>query len=97
MMPPNEKSTKTLFRAREEGVSLGVGEGNLILRCIPRFVPFLAIQILNFNTFGGFQKDESFLGVGLGGGMMILWIFKGAFAKPVYVWEVFLNILGLFS
>ena len=29
--------------------------------------------------------------------MMILWIFKGAFAKPVYVWEVFLNILGLFS
>ena len=34
--------------------------------------PFFVVQILNFNIFGGFQKDEHFLGGGgsTGLGMM---------------------------
>ena len=76
MMPPKEKSTKTLQRAGEEGVSLGVGGGTLILLYIRRLGPFLGVQILNFNILGGFQKDE-ILGDGGWRGMMKLWIFKG--------------------
>ena len=57
MMPPKEKSAKTLQRAREEGVRPSVGEGTLVLPYIRRLGAFLGVQILNSNIFGGFQKD----------------------------------------
>ena len=84
MMPPKGKSSITLQRAGEEGVSLWCwGEGSLILSHIRRLGPFLGVQILNFNIFGGrgVQKDVYlfFLFFLWGGGgvgdMMTLWAF----------------------
>ena len=43
----------------------------LIFSCICRLGSFFGVQILNFNIFGGFQKNEYFWG------MKILWIFFG--------------------
>ena len=40
----------------------GGGEVTLILSYIHRLVPFLGVQILNFNIFVDFQKNEYFLG-----------------------------------
>ena len=62
MMAPKGKSSITLQRAGEEGVSpWGWGEGTLILSDIRRLGPFLGVQIFNFNIFlggRGVQKDE---------------------------------------
>ena len=41
----------------------GGGGGTLILSHIRRPGLFFGVQILNFNIFGGFQKNEYFLGV----------------------------------
>ena len=40
---------------------------------IRRLSPFFGFKILNFNIFGGFQKNEYFWG-----GNEILWIFLGS-------------------
>ena len=50
--------------------SPGVGGGTLIFSHISGSAYFFGFKILNFNIFGGFQKNEYFLG-----GMKILWIF----------------------
>ena len=80
MMPPKEKSTKTLQRAGKEGVSPGLG-GTLTLPYIRRLGPFLGVQVLNFNIFGGFQADVFFGGVEVGGYDETVDIL-GAFGKP---------------
>ena len=56
MMPPKGKSSITLQRAGEEGVSPWGGEGTLILSDIRRLGPFFGVQILNFFGGGGFRK-----------------------------------------
>ena len=74
MMPPKEKSTKTLQREREEGVSPGVGEGTLILPYIlPDLGHFFRVQILDFNIFWGFRKMNIFRVGGGGGGGLAGW------------------------
>ena len=40
---------------------------------------FLGFKILNFNIFGGFQRNDYF------GGMKILWIFFGVITKLDYI------------
>ena len=102
MMPPKGKSSITLQRAGEEGVSPRCwGEGSLILSDIRRLGPFLGVQILNFNIFlltgREVQKDVYlfFLFFFFGGGagdMMTLWAFWGAIAKLDYFWALFLNL-----
>ena len=85
-MPPKGKSSITLQRVGEEGVSpWGFGEGTLILSDIRWLRPFLGVQILNFNIFWGegVQKDEYLFIYFLGGGgdMMTLWTFLGCHRK----------------
>ena len=110
MVQPKGKSTKTLQRAGEEGVSPGGfgGEGTLILSYICRLGPFLGVQILKFNILGaGFRKMNIFVCVcgmrGRGGhdeteDICFLFFFGGggAIAKLDYFWELFLNILWLY-
>ena len=50
----------------------------------------MGFKILNFNIFGGFQKNEYFLG------MMILWIFFWGHHKIGLVFGSFLCILCFF-
>ena len=40
----------------------GGGGGTRIFSHVRRLGPFLGFKILNFNIFGGFQKNEYFLG-----------------------------------
>ena len=40
-----------------------MGGGTLIFSYIRRLGPFFGLKILNFNIFGGFQKNEYFWGV----------------------------------
>ena len=72
MMPPKGKSSITLQREGEEGVSpWRWGEGTLILSDIRRRGPFLGVQILNLYIFGGrgVRKDKYlFILLFLGGG-----------------------------
>ena len=53
-----------------------MGVGTLIFSHIRRLGHFFGFKILNFNIFGGFQKNEFFWG-----GMKILWIFWGVITK----------------
>ena len=55
------------------------GGGTLIFTYIRRLGSFLGFKILNFNIFGGVQKNEYFCG------MKILWIFLGAITKLDYI------------
>ena len=41
---------------------------------------FFVFKIVNFNIFGGFQKNLYFLG-----GMKVLWIFFGVITKLDYI------------
>ena len=75
--------------AGEEGVSpvdWGGGENTLILPYIRRLGPFLGVQILNFNIWGGIQKDN-FWGWGYdesvdnGQGASQNWTFGGIISK----------------
>ena len=52
-MQPKGKSTKTLQRAGEEGVSPGVGEGTLILPYKRRFGPFKGFKLNLISIFLG--------------------------------------------
>ena len=45
-----------------QGWGGGGGGGTLIFSYIPRLWSFFGVQNLNFNIFGGFQKNEYFLG-----------------------------------
>ena len=52
-----------------------MGEVTLIPPYTCRLGPFLGVQILNFNIFGGFQKADFFNwggGVGVGGGGVMM-------------------------
>ena len=64
-MQPKGKSTKTLQRAGEEGVSPGVGEGTLILPYKRRFGPFKGFKLNFISIVWAFQIHDFFL---LGGG-----------------------------
>ena len=46
-----------------QGGGGGGGGGTLIFSHIRRLGLFFGFKILNFNIFGGFQKNEYFLGV----------------------------------
>ena len=59
-MQPKGKSTKTLQRAGEEGVSPGVGEGTLILPYIRRLGPFKGFKLNLISTFLGLFRNMSF-------------------------------------
>ena len=68
-----------------------LGEGTLILSDIRRLGPFLGVQILNF--WGrGVQKDDFFLGGGVGD-MMTLWAFLGGHRKT----GLFLGVISKFK
>ena len=58
-----------------------MGEGTLILPYIRRLGPFLGVQMLNFNIFEGFQKDEYFGGDGGARGYDETWILLGGLCK----------------
>ena len=50
------------FITSRRGLCSGVGGGTLIFSYIRRLVSFYLVQILNFNIFGGFQKNKYFFG-----------------------------------
>ena len=50
------------FRGLPPGGGGGGGEDTLIFSCIRRAGSFFWVQILNFNTFLGFQKNKYFGG-----------------------------------
>ena len=62
----------------------GGGGGTLIFSNIRRLGSFFLFKILNFNIFGGFQKNKYFFGyedfVDIFGGSSQIWtIFRGHF------------------
>ena len=67
-MQPKGKSTKTLQRAGEEGVSPGVGEGTLILPYKRRFGPFKGFKLNLISIFLGLFRNMIFFFLGGGGG-----------------------------
>ena len=86
----------------QQGVSTGGGGGTLIFSHIRRFGLFFGFKILNFNIFGGFQKNEYFLGyedfVDIFGGSSQNWaslrvismLFRVFFLKVnVQNWDIF--------
>ena len=68
----------------------GGGAITLIISYICRLGPLFGFEILNFNTLGGFQKNEYFWG------MNKLWIFFGGHHETGLFWRSFLFILGFF-
>ena len=62
---PGSHSDKTYFLSEmpwTQGGGGGGGGGTLIFSHIRRLGLFFGFEILNFNIFGGFQKNEYFLG-----------------------------------
>ena len=55
-------NAQTLLAYTTYGSVGGGGGGTLIFSYIRRLGPFLGFKILNFNIFGGFQKNKYFLG-----------------------------------
>ena len=55
------------------------GGGILIFSYIRRLGSFLGFKFLNFNIFGGFQKNKYFLGYD------DFWIFFGVITKLDYI------------
>ena len=64
MIAPFAKSLVRTALRGETSVGWGPGGGGtLIFTYIHRLVSFFGFKILNFNIFGGFQKNEYFFGV----------------------------------